>query len=36
MLNLQNSRNCYGEVLTGSVDLKTDAGTMAEPVTDCC
>jgi arsenite methyltransferase len=30
MLNLENSQNYYGEVLTGSVDLKTDACTMAD------
>ena len=30
MLNLENSQNYYGEVLGGSVDLKTDACTMAD------
>jgi arsenite methyltransferase len=30
MLNLENSQNYYGEVLTGSGDLKTDACTMAD------
>ncbi len=30
MLNLANSQNYYGDVLTGSADLKTDACTMAD------
>jgi arsenite methyltransferase len=30
MLNLENSRSYYGEVLSGSADLKTDACTMAD------
>lgn len=29
-MNLENSQNYYGEVLSGSVDLKTDACTMAD------
>jgi arsenite methyltransferase len=30
MLTLENSQNYYGDVLTGSADLKTDACTMAD------